>query len=293
MSKTVVSILAGLGGMFGWGTSDFLANQAADRIGAKRAFFYSQFAGALLILTITLLSQQVLLLPLSLLIKLIYLGVVYALGYLFFYRGFEIGNVAVVSAVINLQAVFIMIVVFLFRGQRLTQIQVPAVFILLLGIFLVSVNFKELKKGVVVLARGVKETLLATIFFGILFWPYNEIVLEQNNLLWVTALTKFFALIFVFVVMKFLKEQLALPQGTYPKKSLWLLVAATGILEAGAMLSVNFGSQVGDGILVQPIASALTIVTVTLAFIFLKERITRMQMLGIFMTIVGIILTTF
>ncbi|RJR15056.1 DMT family transporter [Candidatus Microgenomates bacterium] len=291
MSKTIISILAGLGGMFGWGTSDFLANQAADRIGAKRAFFYSQFAGVLLILIITLVTQQVLLLPLSLLIKLVYLGVVYALGYLFFYRGFEIGNVAVVSAVINLQAVLSMVVVFLFRGQRLTPIQIPAVFILLLGIFLVSVNFNELKKGAVVLARGVKETLLATIFFGILFWPYNEIVLEQNNLLWVTALTKIFALIFVFGVMKYLKEQLALSQGIHRNKSLWLLVAATGILEAGAMLSVNFGTQVGDGILVQPIAASLTVVTVSLALIFLKEKIAKLQALGIAMTICGIILT--
>jgi len=39
MDKTLISLLGGLGGMFGWGTSDFFANQASDKIGHIRAFF--------------------------------------------------------------------------------------------------------------------------------------------------------------------------------------------------------------------------------------------------------------
>lgn len=47
MNNTIISILAGLGGMFGWGTSDFFANNAAEKVGHTKTFFWSQVAGML------------------------------------------------------------------------------------------------------------------------------------------------------------------------------------------------------------------------------------------------------
>jgi transporter family protein len=48
---------------------------------------------------------------------------------------------------------------------------------------------------------------------------------------------------------------------------------------------------IGDAILITPIASALSIVTITLAIIFLKDKVTKIQGLGIITAIVGIIVT--
>ena len=47
MNNTIISILAGLGGMFGWGTSDFFANNASEKVGHTKTFFWSQLAGML------------------------------------------------------------------------------------------------------------------------------------------------------------------------------------------------------------------------------------------------------
>ena len=47
MDKTLISILAGLGGMFGWGVSDFFANLSSEKVGHFKAFFWSQLAGIL------------------------------------------------------------------------------------------------------------------------------------------------------------------------------------------------------------------------------------------------------
>jgi hypothetical protein len=41
MDKTIISIISGLGGMFGWGTSDFFANLSSDKIGHFKTFFWS------------------------------------------------------------------------------------------------------------------------------------------------------------------------------------------------------------------------------------------------------------
>jgi drug/metabolite transporter (DMT)-like permease len=64
-----------------------------------------------------------------------------------------------------------------------------------------------------------------------------------------------------------------------------------GIVEVGAVAVVNYGLTIGDAILITPIASALSIVTIGLAVLFLKDKITKFQGLGIIAAIVGIIIT--
>ena len=66
-----------------------------------------------------------------------------------------------------------------------------------------------------------------------------------------------------------------------------------GVIEVAAVALVNYGLTIGDAILITPIASALSIVTIALAVIFLKDKISKLQGLGITMTIVGIIATAF
>jgi bacterial/archaeal transporter family protein len=71
------------------------------------------------------------------------------------------------------------------------------------------------------------------------------------------------------------------------------MVAIMGIIEAGAVAIVNYGLTIGDAILITPIASALSVVTITLAIIILKDKITKVQGLGIAAAIAGIIVTAF
>ena len=66
-----------------------------------------------------------------------------------------------------------------------------------------------------------------------------------------------------------------------------------GIIEVGAVSLVNHGLTIGDAILITPIASALSIVTITLAVIFLKDKVSKLQGLGIAAAVVGIIVTAF
>lgn len=275
--------------MFGWGTSDFLANNASEKIGHAKTFFWSQIAGLGLITLLLFLEAPRIVVDPFLLALTIGGAVAYALGYLFFYRGFEIGNVSVISAVVNLQVLFVIIISFL-RGQRLSMVQIPAVFLLLIGVILTSVNFNDLKKGSISLLAGVKETLLATVMFGVFYWPVNEYIVEQAHWLVIGFITKFTAVIIVFLIGLFQKQSMLIQKST---KKLIMLISAVGLLEAVGALSVSYGQSYGDGIIVVPISSALTVVTVSLAMVFTKERISRIQGVGITLVIVGIIMTAF
>lgn len=288
MDRTLLSLLSGLGGMFGWGISDFFANQASEKVGSRKAFFWSQIAGVGLIAITLLFFFKAVSITVPLLIITILSGIAYAFGYLLFYRGFEIGNISVVSAVINLQILFVMLIAFFMFGQRLTALQFGALSLVILGIFLVSVNFNQLKSGAVSLMVGVKETLLAALIFGVLYWPVNEYIVERSHWLLIAFITKITALIVVFLLSK--KQKMDLSIQLQPQK-MKVMIVVIGILEAAAMMSVTFGLSYGDSIIVAPISSALSIVTIGLAIVFLKEKISKVQFLGIVLTIGGIILT--
>lgn len=290
MSRTLLSILAGLGGMLGWGVSDFFANTTSERIGHTKTLFWSQIAGLLLVVFLTLLipislSTSPLLLTLS-----VVAGIGYAVGYLLFYKGFEIGNVSVVSAVVNLQTIFVMLIAYFLFEQTLSIIQIPAIFLVILGILLVSVNFKELTAGTVSLLAGVKETLISTILFGVIYWPLQEFIVEQTSWILTIIIIKVVALATISLIAGWQKESLLVTKVS--RKQIFVL-SLIGILEALAVVSVALGLTYGDSIIVAPISSALTLVTVGLAMMFLNEKLTRIQLVGILITISGIILSAF
>jgi bacterial/archaeal transporter family protein len=68
------------------------------------------------------------------------------------------------------------------------------------------------------------------------------------------------------------------------------VLVATGVLEVLAVMSVSGGLSVGNAIIITPIASALTLVTVGLSVILLKIKVTPLQVVGVLGTVVGIVL---
>jgi len=289
MNKAIVSILAGLGGMFGWGTSDFFANSSSDKIGHFKTFFWSQIAGLTLTLFLVLIFGMSFSVPFLFFIFLIVASVFYSVGYLFFYKAFEIGNVSVVAATANLYVIFTMMFAFIFLGQRLTATQLFAVGLILGGASLVSVNFRDLKNKQFKLLAGVKETIIASLIFGV-FWNLSEIISEKLGWLPTTLYIKIGAILTLLIFSVLGKRKLDLKKNDNKTKFVLVLI---GVLEAAAIASVNWGIMTGEIILVTPVSSAYSIVTILMAVIFLKEKLTKIQVLGILTTITGIILTGF
>lgn len=289
MSNVLISILAGLGGMFGWGISDFFANQTTDRIGHSKTFFWSQMVGLIFLSIIVILVSPSFAGISTLFGFFLLTSLSYTVAYLFFYKAFEVGNVSVVSASINLNVVMAMVLAIIFKGQRLTGYQPLAVVLILFGITLVSVKLKELKNSKVSLAAGMKEVLIASLVFGA-YWNLAEYVAEQSGWLVMAFGVKALSLIILLIWSLLKRESMA-----YQRKNLSIfpLVALVGVLEALAIASTSYGIEVGDLVLVSPISSALSIVTITMAVIFLKERLTKVQWSGIAITIIGIVLSAF
>lgn len=275
--------------MFGWGIYDFLGGVYAKQIGPFKSFFWSQLAGLMSALLLTFVFTARLDLPIPVIILLPIAAIFYSAGYLFFFKGFEIGNVSIVAATMNLWAVFTMLFAFIFMGQRLSAIQSLGVFMIIFGVTLASLNWSAIRNQRFQLSSGVKETVLGAFFFGV-FWNISEIISEQIGWQLTTLFVKFGIVLFLLLFSFLIKRELDLTKATAKTKC---MVVSMGIIEAAAVAIVNYGLTIGDAILITPIASALSIVTITLAIIFLKDKVTKLQGLGIMTAIGGIIVTAF
>ena len=182
-----------------------------------------------------------------------------------------------------------MLFAFIFMGQRLSTMQTLGVFMIISGVTLASLNWREIKNHNFKLSLGVKETVFGAFFFGI-FWNISEIISEKIGWLPTTLFVKFGIIVFLLLFSFLIKRELILTKATTKTK---LMVLLMGSIEAGAVAIVNYGLTIGDAILITPIASALSIVTITLAIIFLKDKVTRLQGLGMIGAIAGIIVTAF
>lgn len=274
--------------MFGWGIYDFLGGVFAKQIGPFKSFFWSQLAGLVSVFLLALVLTTSFQIPILVIVLFPIAAVVYSAGYLFFFKGFEVGNVSIVAATMNLWAVFTMLFAFIFMGQRLSTIQTIGVLMIISGVTVASVNWKDIRNHRFQLSSGVKEAVFGAFFFGI-FWNISEIISEEVGWLWTTLLVKLGIVLFLLTFSLIGKRELGLTKTAAVVK---YTVVFMGMIEAGAVAVVNFGLTIGDAILITPIASALSIVTITLAVIFLKDKVTKLQGLGIVTAILGIIVTT-
>jgi len=275
--------------MFGWGIYDFLGGVFAKQIGSFKSLFWSQLAGLISILLLAVVLRSSLNVPFVVLILSPLAAILYSAGYLFFFKGFEKGNVSIIAATMNLWAVFTMLFAFLFMGQRLSALQTLGVVMIILGATLAALNWSEIREQRFQLSAGVKEAVCGAFFFGV-FWNVSEIISEEAGWLLTTLFVKFGIILFLLFFSYFVKQGIGLAKISTKTRIIILLM---GGIEAGAVALVNYGLTIGDAILITPIASALSIVTITLAIIFLKDKVTKIQGLGIITAIAGIIVTAF
>jgi drug/metabolite transporter (DMT)-like permease len=273
--------------MFGWGIYDFLGGVFAKQIGSFKSLFWSQLAGLISIFLLAIVFKSSVNVPVLVIILSLIAAILYSAGYLLFFKGFEIGNVSIIAATMNLWAVFTMLFAFMFMGQRLSAFQTLGVLMIIFGATLASLNWSKIRNQRFQLSAGVKQAVFGAFFFGI-FWNISEIISEEVGWLLTTLFIKFGIILFLLIFSLLVKQGIGLTRIFTKTKYIILLM---GVIEAGAVALVNYGLTIGDAILITPIASALSIVTITLAIIILKDKVTKIQGLGIVTAIVGIIVT--
>jgi drug/metabolite transporter (DMT)-like permease len=300
-----MGILLGLLTAVFWGSSDFVARFAAHKIGALRTSLYMQLAGFLL---------------LSIFLPWIggwghltdgsgwqpwawgaLAGVLNAVATLSLYRSFEIGKMAVVAP-LSASYPALTVPLSLLTGDRLTLPRTAAIVFIVVGAALVAAGEKtpsehgrqdssQNNRAVSPLPHrktrnGIGWALVSAIGFAFLFWLLGTRIVPAVGYaatVWMIRLT---SSILTALVVLCLKQPIAL--GRARSIPLWLI--GMGALDTGAFVLNNLGMRVEQVAVVSTLASLYGAVTVALAAIFLRERVSRGQWLGIFAIFTGIFL---
>ena len=291
-----MGILLGLVTALCWGSADLFARFATRRIGTFRTMLYMQLCGfCLLTLVMPRLGGWGHLFDGSgwhLWAWGILAGLLNTSSTLALYRSFEIGKLSIVAPISACYPVLTMLLSAL-TGERLTPLRLFGLVLTIVGVIVVAhgeqvpgeANSVEPMTQPGSKNRGVGWALFSAFGFGIMFWLLGLRVvplLGGSPSVWVIRLTSVAATALVMLVAR---QSTALPlrQDTP-------LLLGVGLLDTSAYVFNNYGMLHEQTSVVSVLASLYGAVTVALAAVILKEKVSASQWLGVVAIFIGIIL---
>ena len=286
-----MGILLGLLTALAWGGSDFIARFATQRVGTLRTMLYMQATGFVL-LTIFLpwlggwghLADGSGWRPWA---WGLLAGGINACATLTFYRAFEIGKISVVAPVSASYPALTLLISWM-SGEHLTSVRVAGIVLTLLGVVIVAAFEKTSAESDAAgqnSGRGIGWAIAAAILFALLFWLLGIRVIPQvgaTQAVWLIRLT---SAVLGLVAVILAKQRIRLPRGEVR----WMALGM-GAMDTAAFVFSNRGMQMEQIAVISVLGSLYGAVTVALAAVFLRERISRWQFAGIVTIFAGILL---
>ncbi|MFM8329698.1 MAG: EamA family transporter [Actinomycetales bacterium] len=266
-----------------WGTADYLAGNLSKRYRAIAVTGVSQFFGLIFGLTALVIGavfgHDLIAPTLSFdgyFIPGLLAGVSGFIGLLAFYTGLATGRMGVVSPISSLSVLIPLSVAYL-DGERANLKQVIGITIALLGAFLAS--GPEIEGGLPV--KPIVYAVIAAFGFGGAL-TFIAIGARVDSLHTMTSMRVASVLIVILIAIRFRSL------GGFAKATVPILIFI-GIADFLANLLLGIATTKGLVSIALVLGSLFPIVTALLAFKFLRERLHRVQYLGIFFAILGVI----
>jgi drug/metabolite transporter (DMT)-like permease len=290
-----MGILLGLITALSWGSADLFARFATRRIGTFRTMLYMQMCGfCLLTLAMPRLGGWGHLFDGSGWQPWawgILAGVLNTSATLALYRSFEIGKLSIVAPISACYPVLTMLLSAL-TGERLTPLRLFGLTLTIAGVIVVARGEQEPSDANPIEDEapgkkrlGVGWAVFAAVGFGVMFWLLGLRVvpmLGSSPSVWLIRLTSVVATAVVMVVAR---QSMVLP---LRRDAPWIL--GVGLLDTSAYVFNNYGMLHEQTSVVSVLASLYGAVTVALAALFLREKVSASQWLGIVAIFIGIIL---
>jgi len=283
---TSVVVLFGLAVAFCFGTSDYLSKGLTGQVGSYRTTIYTlALSGAFVAAPSLLLGAPK---PLTYfgaaLLVLVALSTFVA--FVIMYRGYQRGNISVVSPTVNSFPVFSVIFAVLVLKVDVSNDLLVALGGVIAGIVLVSTNLSSLREKGRRVTPGVPEAIIAAFFFAVGFTLLGYADKTVGYLLPVLS-ARLGAAAVGFLVGGPLKQDMR-PFGGPPLRR----VVAMGALEACGLLSFSLAlissEDLGGLPIVTTLAGMGVVFTVGYATAFLREKIELNYALGIGLLIASV-----
>ena len=288
-----IAVLAGAGGMIGWGFSEFAAKKSVDAIGTISSLVWAHVFGTILLFALLLSRMFVTHVPTELFLDsiewlgLLFFGALQAVVYYFAYKGFEKGQVSILSPIFASFAGMVALLSVLVFGEALTVLSALALAIIFGGVILINLNVEDFKAGRIRIktVAGLREILIATILATMWTLGWDRFSGGKDWMLYTTCMFVGMTIAAFFIARLANVNLWEVKPGAW--KFLWLI--AIGEVVAYLAITLGYASTTYTSI-VAILSGASSLPTIILAQIFLKERMTRIQAVSSLIIIGGIVL---
>lgn len=279
----MLSVLFGLTSALGWGAGDFTGGLAARRIGAPRAVFHSEWIGILILLLIAALAGE----PFpSLRILLIALcaGMLGSAGLLLLYHSLTIGMMSIAAPVSALSAAALPVFVGMIRDGFPGWLTFFGFGFALFAAWMISQG----EDGVTDLLAHISDLklpLLAGLCFGLYFVVIHEAT-RAGATFWPMVFSRLGGLILVGAYLLLARAALSVTPSAWP----YILINA--VFDVTGNVFFILAAQTGRLDVASVLSSLYPGGTALLALIFLRERLSRAQRVGIAAALIAVVLLT-
>ncbi len=279
-----MSILFGLASALSWGAGDFTGGLAARKTGAYRAVFYSEVIGIVFLVGVLSLLDEDLPSPFIWLISTL-AGAVGTLGLMLLYHAMTLGLMSVAAPVSALLAAALPVIVGVFR-EGLPDVNTFFGFAFAFAAVWMISQSQGGVTDIFAHLSDLKLPLLAGVGFGLYFILMHEAT-KTGATIYPMLASRSGGTLMIFSYML-----LARVSWKVEDPSAWLVVTLNGILDIGGNMFFILAGQAGRLDVAAVLSSLFPGATVILAWILLKERLTRIQWFGVLSALTAIVLMT-
>jgi drug/metabolite transporter (DMT)-like permease len=277
---TLLGILSALS----FGIGDFLARFSSREVGFKNSLFWMLIVGAIFYLILfSFFGDGLNPNPIGLSNSFLS-GILIMFGLLCLYRGLQMGPVSIVAAITASNP----LIVFLIRyalGSEPTLLQWLSTLVVISGAILVSFSANSFQESLGLTKKQIKESVIIsfmasiTLALGLIFSQEATNTLEPLE---TVIYIRFFSLLGVSSILLFTKSKITLTKKAIP------ILFFQGILETSGYFCLVSAYIFDKASIAVVISSGFGLVTIILARLILKEQISKLQSVGIFLTFLGV-----
>ena len=280
----MLSIFLGLLAALGWGAGDFTGGIASRKTGAYRTVLYGEVIGIfVLFFVIAIFSEPIPDLRSWMFAMLA--GALGKLGLVLLYHAMTLGLMSIATPVSALLAAALPVVVGIFREGLPAWTTFIGFGFALFAVWMISQG-EEGVTDILAHLADLKLPLIAGIGFGSYFIFMHEAT-STGSTIWPMVASRSGGLILITVYMLVTRSSWKVEDA-----SAWPIITLNGILDISGNVFFILAGQMGRLDVAAVLSSLFPGATVILAWIFLKERLSHNQWIGIAAALTAIVLMT-
>ena len=276
----MLSIVNGILSAATWGAADFIGGLASKRTSPYRVLFLAEIAGMIPFTILALLLREPMP-PINDMLLGAGSSLIGLTGLLFLYRALASSQMTIAAPVSALFAALIPVMFGFFAlGMPSTSTLIGFALAFAAVWFISQTDMANWRFSL----ADLRLPLLSGLFFGLYFLTLHRATL--NAFFWPLAAARFagFAALGLYALMTH--------QPGLPPRDLWGFSIVNGVLDIGGNAFYVLAAQSGRLDVAAVLSALYPASTVLLAWIVLKEQITRLQLFGVLLAFIAIVLFT-